>query len=739
MHPTSEHRQRRIENGRKTKPFDPFAFALRRGALVVALGGALSFVFHALTLPMVRPVYETDAQLMVDPTKEPTLSGRERDLIPGTVGDYMRTLASRISDYDVLQEAIRRLPPDRRPVFMDEASGMDRNIYRLMSRMRVVELPRTYLIGLSLGGTEAAGLSETLNAVLEVFIEKIGVEQERLHAGRLAYLRAERDRVCAQIEEARARMLAMAETAGSNAFLHEASTVHLSKVEQIQRLFWEAESTRADKAGLLQKALSDRETIGAMDLQPFADERVADNFGINRIEQWTYEQLQVMRAGIDGLTPENPDRQYVETRMAAMNEYLVGYKQRMNQETIRNLREKSTYELDAEVARARSALAAAADTAETLGRQLETARAEASMISEAIFQSGTSAFAVSHLRERLAAIESRMDESEMEAKAPLRISIAKRAATPGRPAHTNRKQLFLLALALGFGGVLAAALGFDLLDNRLRSIRDVEHALGAPGPDPVASFVSGLAPAPRFAHILRDLPDHPAARAIRELAVRLNTERERHGGRIFAFCDVTPGCGATAIALQTAEALSAWCPDVLVIETQVRRPGLRTATDGPAGPGLETALRGTRPWTDLVRTDDARGLRLLPAEGGERPSSLRALADLLQEARSTHAAVIVDAGDVLTDDLAYHAAIHADAAILIAREDATLYRDLRRAIDLLSQAGVPALTAVLNHARPPWADRMTDHVQRELGRVSRLHRRAMDALRSFLSRGKAAA
>ena len=113
---------------------------------------------------------------------------------------------------------------------------------------------------------------------------------------------------------------------------------------------------------------------------------------------------------------------------------------------------------------------------------------------------------------------------------------------------------------------------------------------------------------------------------------------------------------------------------------------------------------------------------MLAAEGAARPASHAALKELLGEARKNAGVVLIDAGCILADELAYYSAIHSDAVILVAREDASLYRHLRRAVDLMVQAGVPALTAVLNHAQPLWAQQVIDRLQDSLAIFSRFHR-----------------
>jgi Mrp family chromosome partitioning ATPase len=495
-------------------------------------------------------------------------------------------------------------------------------------------------------------------------------------------------------------------------------------LEQIQRLYWEAAVISAEKQSLLEKALHDRDRLKELSLQPFADERVADNFGINRIEQWTYEQLQVMRTSIDGLTVDNPDRKYVEERMKAMNDFLADYKKDVNNSTIRNLVSKRDFELNTDVLKAETVAQASKESETLLGDQLEQARKEASDVSETIFRAADIDFSVVQLRERLAALNTRIDDCEMEAKAPVRIAIDKRAERPTTPARSRSRTLIMLAAFLAYGGLAGIFLVFDLLDNRIRCFRQVEQALGGPGPDPVASYVSAVPCQQEFSHVLQVNPGHPAAKAIRDLAVRLNYERERHGARVFVFSGLGPGCGTSTLALNAAQALATLCGRTLLIEMNISRPGLAQWI---------APLQPSRFSEDVIATpgdlgactlhDLERGVDVLPARGGPGGVNLTGLGEMLSFARSSYAAVLLDVGPVFSDDLAHHVLLHADAAVLVAREDVSLYADLRRAIVMLTRADIPALTGVLNfsqHRPDGWLRKVT---QTKLGGMSRLHER----------------
>jgi succinoglycan biosynthesis transport protein ExoP len=507
--------------GKRRKPVNLVDLLVRR-LVLIAIGGALLAAVLAPLLWLTGGAsYTASGTLAIDPGKEPTLNGRERETIPGNVGDYTRTLLSRLTSGDVLLAALQSVPTNQWPTILDPRRPAEANLGRLFKGVKAKEVPRTYLMSVDLTGPEPEGLGPMLNAVLDAFVGKLRRELEQQNERRLSYLRAERDQIVARITGERNRILELAEAVPNKAFLHESYTVHLSKLEQIQRLYWEAEALRAQREGDLRRAEQDRILLDQLSLQPYADERVADNFGINRIEQWTYEQLQSLRSTIDGLTTNNEDRTYVEMRMQAMNDYLVKYKGEVNDLTIRILNEKRDHDLTTEVIKASNALAAARSSSDTLGQRLNDARREASDTSEAIFSAADITFTVSQLRERLGALNNRIDDCEMEAKAPLRVYIDRRSGDPTRPTSNSRPQLAGLGIVLAFGLVLLGVLGFEIMDDRIRGPAEVEAALGGPVPEPLPLLPAGTG----LERVLLDHPTSAAGVLLRTLAVRLNRER----------------------------------------------------------------------------------------------------------------------------------------------------------------------------------------------------------------------
>jgi uncharacterized protein involved in exopolysaccharide biosynthesis/Mrp family chromosome partitioning ATPase len=712
--------------GRRRKPVNIPDVILRRFVFILIAGGALAALFAPLLMLGSRSVYTTSGMLAIDPGKEPTLTGRERETIPGNLGDYTRTLLNRLTSGDVLVEAMQAVPTNDWPSFLHAGRSPEANIGRLFKAIKAKEVARTYLMTVEISGDDPHGLAPMLNAVLDAFIAKLRRELEQQNARRLEYLREERDQIVTRITEERQRILTLADHVPNKAFLHESYSVHLSKLEQIQRLYWEAEALRAQREGDYQRTLINWKDLQQLSLQAYADERVADNFGINRIEQWTYEQLQSLRSTIDGLTTNNEDRTYVEMRMDAMNEYLRTYKSEVNDTTIRILKEKRNHDLTTELITASNAMLGANMASDYLSERLAAAKTEATETSEAIFQAADITFTVTQLRDRLTALNTRIDDVEMESKAPLRLYIDREAGVPNRPSSNTRPQLAMLGLMLGFGLVAGLVIGFEFLDDRIRGPAEIEAAIGGPAPDPIP-LVSGS----RFDRVLLDHPDDPAGTAIRALVIRLNRERTCHQARVFAFCPSGPGVGNTSLALNAAHGLARFVPKVLMISFSPS--ALKIAHAGVA------LLKEPSGLVQAVTHDAERGVDLVAIDlAGERLPSKVGVALLIDRVRRAYDVVVLDLGIVPQDDLAMSLLHEVDSVIFTAREDMTMFTELRRAIDSASLAGVPSMTAVLNGSRRPSVNRLPVLLQQGLRQVSGLHHRAREEWKRRLKRGGAA-
>ncbi|NBV84988.1 MAG: hypothetical protein EBS01_01705 [Verrucomicrobia bacterium] len=714
---------------RRSRPFDLQGFLKRRILLVLGLGGILSASLIPVFRLVMKSHFEAGGALLVDVSKEVTLSGREREIVPNNVGDYIRTLVSRISNIELLGDALLSIPASSWPSFCEPGAPKLKNAVALLRSLTVKEEQRSFLINMTLQAEKPNGLGATLNAVMETFLTKLSAEQAEGSAQRLTYLRAERARIEERILAQRQRLLSLGSDSFSMALLQGNYSVHLTNLEQVQKLYWEAESDRAVKEGLLEKSKSDQEQMSRLSLRPYAEERVAANEGINRIEQWTYEQLQTLRSNIDGLTSKNQDRLYVEERMAAMKAYLEGHKKRVHENTMSILSEKRAYDLSAEVLKASSTYEASKAAREELARRLEEAKRAASATAEVIFNASDISYTVSQLRDRLSSLNSRIDDCEMEAKSPIKLFIDRRASDPIRPARSAGAKALLAAFFAGFGAVCGVCFGFEYFDARVRSRFHLEGALGGPSPVPLPRLEGALGSL--FCRVSQTEQASQAAKALRSLAVRLERERMQHGTRVFLVAGASRGAGATSVALNLAETASSFVARVLFVDASLGTPLSAIGFQG-ASNDLHKALADVEGW--LSSAGAGKGLCVV-APHDCAPILPARMRELLRMSRDVFDCVLVNAAPPLSDALAQFIILETDAAVVVAHEDHTLYSQLLGTLELLRAKPVSALTAVLNFSSREEIFAQTAFIQRLISKLSNIRDQCNRRLRSGLRKG----
>jgi len=726
-----------LESSKPRKPFRIFDFAFRRIPLILGIGIPLFLVLRLMVVPLTHPIYKVEGSLLIQPSKEPTVTGRERESIQGDVGFFQRTLVLRILDREVIAAALRNLPDSDRPEFLKGLGDSDRAIYSLISKITAKEVERTYLIRVSLQADSAEGLAETLRAVLQSLIDKLKQEQETQFSSRLNYLKNERERIASRASVEKSEILGLAARFHDQSMLREDYSTDLGKMNLIQKLYWEAQADTLAKAADLQRAESDKENLEKLSLVPFAEERVADNFGINQIERWTYEKSQDLRATIDGLTPTNPDRKYVEDRMLSMNEYMAAYKKRVSDETIKNMTEKRDFELQDEIIKARNAYEAAQSTSLKLEKELELAIDEATAISEAIFEASGLNFGLSQLRDRLASINNRIDDVELEAKSPLPVTIDNYPSQPLKPTSSNAQKLQLMALVLSFGLIGGICFLFDLLDNRVRCREELGAAIGGKGASPIPAL-SGSDEDPAFANLTVDNPTFAGSLALRELALRLVFERSRSGAKFITFVGSHPRSGNTSIALNTTRALSAHGLSVVLAELPTPTPGLHQMAGLPAREAIPA------PWGNKV-PDPRSGAELIPWLDGMDPARVRSSLDqFFSSAGDLADLVVLDARALSACDISEAAALKSDVVVISARENIARYGQVRSIVETAAAGSVPAVTAVLNFATDATLQKRLAnwilHGQNALSKAHEVFRqRGISAARSGLAKARSSA
>jgi len=265
----------------------------------------------------------------------------------------------------------------------------------------------------------------------------------------------------------------------------------------------------------------------------------------------------------------------------------------------------------------------------------------------------------------------------------------------------------LLNLGLGAGlGLLLGLVGAfvrDTVDTTFRSRESLAHATGAPTLA-VVPFIRDTARQP----LMVDNDSKTSlAEAFRQLRTNLYfSPGATHGAHHATVVDATlvnlvvtsslSGEGATSTVCNLAIAEADAGRTVLVIDANLRTPGITELFTLKAGPGLAEVLIGGTTLAKAVQTwrQGARVVDVLPSGGiPSQPSELlssRAMIDLLADVRTRYDRVLIDTPPLLPVTDAAAVAPHADGVLLVVRYGRTHAAEIE-----IATAALDAVSGVL--------------------------------------------
>lgn len=340
------------------------------------------------------------------------------------------------------------------------------------------------------------------------------------------------------------------------------------------------------------------------------------------------------------------------------------------------------------------------------GRRLDL-QAELDRLTAAELDLGRRARAIATLERAVSEAAARRATAEADEELRQRnitnLRVLEPASLPLRRTGMGKKVALALGLVLALVGALAAGFVKEFLDQSLSSTGELRGRVGLPSLGAVPFSLAlwrfrrvALAPRPEFAAVRDHLPEAHAGRA-RVVAVTSAHRRE----------------GKSTVAANLALALARGGAPVLLVDGHVQRPALTRTFGKLAESGLAGAARaGERPVPVATGT---QGLALVAA-GAARVKGVREgepiceriarqLPDWLEHWRGEYAHVVLDLPPLSLNSPILRLAPACDAVVLVVAAEKYRWQIAREAADELVRAGARVPGAVLTRRRhhvPGW-------------------------------------
>jgi len=333
----------------------------------------------------------------------------------------------------------------------------------------------------------------------------------------------------------------------------------------------------------------------------------------------------------------------------------------------------------------------------TLSKNLEGAKAEATDLNRKGIGYGVMEREAKSNRQVYEALLTREKELRVSANSRTNnIRIVDRAEVPRAPITPSGRRTWLMSVIVGLTLSVAVALGLDYMNDTIKTPEDVTRRLKLP-------FL-GLVPAVRGdKHPLlasAQVP-HDFGESFRSLRTSLLSKYPDEGTKILVITSAQPLEGKTTTAANIAMALAYGGSRVLLIDADMRRPGLHRPLRLTNERGLSQVLTGQARVRDVIqRTVDPNLLAITAGRTPPNPSELlsseRMKTLLANLAHGPFNWIIIDTPPVLAVTDAVILAPMVTGVTFVIGAEMTRRRLAERAIETVMQARPRYAAVVLN-------------------------------------------
>jgi succinoglycan biosynthesis transport protein ExoP len=281
-------------------------------------------------------------------------------------------------------------------------------------------------------------------------------------------------------------------------------------------------------------------------------------------------------------------------------------------------------------------------------------------------------------------------------------------APPGASHGVGKSTALLVALAAGLIAGIGIALIRDQLDNRLRGEYEVENLTGVPS---LGELSLDRRAARGKVHLPAAERKQTALKeGLRSLRLTLQVLLSAHHNLV-VFTSVEPGDGKTFLSANLALIWARAGKKVILVDGDLRRPGLGDYYGGAGSAGLAELLTsastpdGLRPGEieSYLQPTDFDGLLILPS-GSDRTASADLLAGpaldvIFGSLRAMSDIILVDSPPSMALVDASQLASSADGVVVVASIGRTNRDNLRTTVQSLQSHGISVLGVIANRSR----------------------------------------
>jgi polysaccharide biosynthesis transport protein len=486
---------------------------------------------------------------------------------------------------------VRPAPQALEPPKVDEMSDESAMISAFLSRVRVVPVPDSKLVDVFFQGQNAKFAAMAANTLVDEYVaQNLEVKQQSTQ-NMLEWLEREVGAQQAKVEQSERELAAYRDRENAMS-LDDKNNIVLSRLNALNDAVLRARTARIEKEAIYKqiKTSSAPETIPV----------IAQNTQINLLKQQLAELQREKARLTERYLEKHPE-------VGKVNAQLADVSRQIEVETARALQTVSA-EYERGLLEER-----------TFAANLEDAKKDVKDLSR---------LSVSYnVLEREARSNRTVYEALLQRQNELRVSsnshannvrVVERAEVPGAPITPTGRRTWLLSLAIGLVAAVAVAYALDYMNDTIKTPDDIARHLKLAFLGLVPSVEGDGHPLLASSHVPHDFGE-----SFRSVRTALISKYDPSGAKILVFTSAQPLEGKTTAAVNVAMALAFGGARVLVIDGDMRRPGLHRPLRLTNDRGLSQVLTGQARVRDVIqRTVDPNLLAITAGRTPPNPSEL---------------------------------------------------------------------------------------------------------------------
>ncbi len=562
-----------------------------------------------------------------------------------------------------------------------------------------VSSPATEFLQLSLSGEQPQELAKIVNAVTTAFLDEVVNAEESARRANLDELETIYNRVQEDLKQKHRALRQLTES------LHTSNPATLSVKHQLA----------LDYSSKLRKDLADLRLEQA---------KASIELEARRQGSESVDEIEIPENIVEYQITLDPEFQRLTGQVDRFEGMAERYKRIVGEESERYLQAVETAKKAAAdvqayrekltpliTERMRTELAAKAQANEAeletrvalLTNQVEQLRKELEQTEVAEKKTGTLSFEAEMLNKQISQIEamaqdvgSEIKKLEIELQVNPRINLYRQAEVPYVRDTSRRNRLSALAGIGVFGLVIGVVVFMEMQARRISSLNEVVDGLSI-------RVMGALPLMPRWAANGTSGRRSNWQTALNESVDSTRTLLLRDASlesvKAVMIASAQPGEGKTTLSCHLATSLARAGRSSLLVDCDLRRPGIHKVYDLPVSPGLCEVLRGEAQLDSVIQATGTDGLSVIPA-GRVSQSTLKKLAQgedqaVFDELKKRFDFVTVDSSPVLPVNDSLLIAQHVDAVVLAIRRDVSRHSKVDATCRRLSMLGIPLLGAVV--------------------------------------------